>query len=393
MERARSSGFNLRIPPAGCSPTRPRSSRSSFPTGGALVAAYEVQFYAGAGDSNDSLAFRYIVAAGDGRVLARRNLTASEGPQESAGGSERTQPAEPPAEFLYRVWADPTGDLRPQDGPQADVTPHPTGVPDGTEPPFVLPNLVTMGGFNHPRRGRASDRARTLRGKPTANRRGWPASGGSAEWPDPWLPADATETSGNNADAYVDHQAPDGLSPGDFRATTTSPRTFDRTYDTAAPPLASVDQSQAAITQAFYTVNWLHDYWYDSGFNEAAGNAQKDNYGRGGIGGDDMRVEIQDNYFGGSRNNANMSTPSDGVRPRMQMFVFTGLETRTLTLMPGGERETGSASFGAGNFDITAQVVLANDGVEPRRPMRASRCLRSSPGKSSSSIAGPARSC
>ncbi len=132
-----------------------------FPAGGALVPAHEVQFYAGAGDSNDSLAFRYIVAASDGRVLARRNLTASEGPQESAGGSERAQPAEPPAEFLYRVWADGTGDLRPQDGPQTDVTPHPAGVPDDTEPPFVLPNLVTMGGFNHPRRGRApSERGR-----------------------------------------------------------------------------------------------------------------------------------------------------------------------------------------------------------------------------------------
>src|SRR5262245_12536410 len=41
-----------------------------FPTGGALVAAYEVQFYAGSAASNDSAAFRYIVAAGDGRVIA-----------------------------------------------------------------------------------------------------------------------------------------------------------------------------------------------------------------------------------------------------------------------------------------------------------------------------------
>ncbi len=78
-----------------------------------------------------------------------------------------------------------------------------------------------------------------------------------------------------------------------------------------------------------------------------------------------MRVEVQDDYFGGSRNNANMSTPSDGVRPRMQMFVFLGRETRTLRLMPGGDLETGSASFGAATFDITAPVVLANDGMGP----------------------------
>ncbi len=38
----------------------------------------------------------------------------------------------------------------------------------------------------------------------------------------------------------------------------------------------------AATTNLFYVVNWLHDYWYDSGFTEAAGNAQDNNFGRGG---------------------------------------------------------------------------------------------------------------
>src|SRR5947207_2800602 len=66
---------------------------------------------------------------------------------------------------------------------------------------------------------------------------------------DPWLAPTATETNGNNADAYVDHRAPDGIdSTGptpDFRANVTSDRTFDRTYDTALAPLASEDQSKA----------------------------------------------------------------------------------------------------------------------------------------------------
>ena len=52
--------------------------------------------------------------------------------------------------------------------------------------------------------------------------------------------------------------------------------------------------------------NWLHDWWYDSGFNEAAGNAQLDNFGRGGVDGDPLHAEAQDGYPGGSRNNANM---------------------------------------------------------------------------------------
>ena len=49
----------------------------------------------------------------------------------------------------------------------------------------------------------------------------------------------------------------------------------------------------ASVTQVFYVTNWLHDWWYDSGFNEAAGNAQKDNFGRGGVAGDPLHAEAQ----------------------------------------------------------------------------------------------------
>ncbi len=298
-----------------------------YPAAGALVAAYVVEFYAGPADSAESSAYRYVVAAEDGRVLERRDLTVSETAQSDGHG--------PPPAFDYRVFAETNG--RPLDNPQAEYSPHPTGTPDGVQPPYILPNLVTIGGLNR---------------QPSVVA-------------DPWLPADATETNGNNVDAYVDHRAPDGLTGTDFRADLTGARAFDRTYDTSAEPLASDDQSKAAIANAFFTVNWLHDYWYDSGFDEAAGNAQADNYGRGGVGGDSMRVEVQDNYFGGSRNNANMSTPSDGIRPRMQMFVWSGPQTVSLTLTPGGSVAIGTASFGAQNFDVTAQVVLANDGVAP----------------------------
>jgi hypothetical protein len=321
--------------------------RMLFPIDGSLIAAYDVQFYAGTRDSNDSAAFRYVVAAADGRILERRDLTSSEqDPQQS--------------EFQYRVWADPTGERRPHDGPQADFTPHPTGTPDDSEPPFVPADLISVSGLNHPSKGKTRGRFQV-----DFDRSGNGYGDARIFKADPWLAPDATETDGNNADAYVDHQAPDGLSAGDFRANTSSLRSFDWVYDTSADPLATVEQSKGAITQAFYTVNWLHDYWYDSGFNEAAGNAQRDNYGRGGLGGDAMRVEVQDNYFGGSRNNATMSTPADGIRPRMQMFVWTGRQTLKLTLMPGGERTAGGASFGPTSFDVTAPVALADDGAAP----------------------------
>jgi fungalysin metallopeptidase (M36)/PA domain-containing protein len=300
-----------------------------YPVSGRLVAAYATDFYAGPAESNDSAAYRYVIDANSGRVLERRDLTISEGPGPSRSGT-------PPAEFHYRVFAE-TANQRPLDGPQVDVSPHPTGNPDGTRPPFVPPNLVTMGGFNDPARSRVSD---------------------------PWLAADAMETNGNNADAYVDLSAPDGFTPGtDFRADLTGPRSFDRIFDTSIEPVATIDQQKAAITNAFYTVNWLHDYWYDSGFDEAAGNAQLTNYGRGGLEGDPMRVEVQDNVLGGARNNAHMSTPADGIRPRMQLFTYFGEQSATLTFTPGGNVATNTAIFGPTNFDITALVTLANDGV------------------------------
>jgi hypothetical protein len=57
----------------------------------------------------------------------------------------------------------------------------------------------------------------------------------------------------------------------------------------------------------------MHDYWYDSGFNEAGKNAQRDNYGRMGVGGDPLHAEAQDSAESGQGNNANMSTFADGV--------------------------------------------------------------------------------
>jgi hypothetical protein len=153
-----------------------------FPAGGRLVAAYVTEFYAGVLDSVDAAAFRYVIAADDGRVLERRDLTVSEKPKDP--------PAPPPVDFLYRVYAEPSNQ-RPLDGPQQDLSPHPTGVPDGTTSPFLPSNLVTMGGFNHPPSG----------------------------VPDPWLAGDALETNGNNADAYVDFSAPDVS----HRASTSAP--------------------------------------------------------------------------------------------------------------------------------------------------------------------------
>ena len=71
----------------------------------------------------------------------------------------------------------------------------------------------------------------------------------------------------------------------------------------------------------FFHVNWLHDRWYEVGFDEASGNAQQKNFGLGGIGGDPILAEGND---ASGADNANMDTPADGSSPRMQMYRFDG---------------------------------------------------------------------
>ncbi|CAN5911251.1 hypothetical protein BH11MYX3_BH11MYX3_03770 [soil metagenome] len=289
-------------------------------TGGHLVAAWVTETYASKTSSTNGDAFHTVTAADTGRVLGHHTLVAD-------------------AAFSYRVYAEDTGELHPYDGPVVDGTPHATGIPNGLFPAYVAPKLVMVEGLNHP---------------------------AGASTPDPWLAADATETKGNNVDAYTDVNAPNGFGGADFRASTTDSNTFDRTFDLAAAPLTTQYQQMAGITSLFYSLNWLHDFWYDVGFNEAAGNAQANNFGRGGQGGDAIPAEAQDNALGGSRNNANMSTPSDGMSPRMQVFVWTGKQELTVTASPNNRSPaTGGGAFGLQSFDASGTLVLAEDGTAP----------------------------
>jgi hypothetical protein len=296
-----------------------RAKKVFFPMPESLVPAYYIEVFAGQVNSRVTDTYAYVIAADDGRVLYRANLTAH-------------------VAYGYRVWAETTGNKRPLDAPIEDFTPHPTGMPDGSYPASIPPVLVTMEGFNTTPAG----------------------------VPDPWLLPTSTETTGNNVDAYSDDESPDGFSPGDIRATPTSKFVFDRVYDTSQDPLVSADQTMAAVTQLFYTVNWMHDSWYDSGFDEAAGNGQVDNYGRGGLGNDPVVAQAQDGALLGYIDNANMSTPADGESPQMQMYLWSGVASGFLSISPGGAMYApGFASFGPSKFEISGNVVLAQDATAP----------------------------
>jgi hypothetical protein len=132
-----------------------------------------------------------------------------------------------------------------------------------------------------------------------------------------------TITRGNNVHAYedIDNNGSPGFNPD------TSNLRFDYPFD---PILDPEDNMAAAVTNLFYWNNIIHDVMYQYGFDEPSGNFQVNNLGRGGNGGDDVRAEALD---GGGTNNANFFTPTDGSRPRMQMYLWSTVsESSPLTV-------------------------------------------------------------
>ncbi|MDQ6665703.1 MAG: extracellular metalloproteinase, partial [Acidobacteriota bacterium] len=147
-------------------------------------------------------------------------------------------------------------------------------------------------------------------GDPIASPRGWTAG---------------TETSGNNAVVgenllgirFLTTPAITGAPNGDF--------SFPLQLGAGAPnPLTFRD---AANTNLFYWMNRAHDLHYQSGFDEAAGNFQQDNFGRGGAGGDPIyayshfgatsvgRAQIENAFFSSN------GITEDGSRAMVGMFL------------------------------------------------------------------------
>jgi subtilase family serine protease len=80
----------------------------------------------------------------------------------------------------------------------------------------------------------------------------------------------------------------------------------------------SFNTAGAAETNLFFLSNFLHDFFYDLGFDEAAGNFQESNFGRGGVGGDSLAAVAR----ASGRNNATFEPNPDGQRSIMSMFLW-----------------------------------------------------------------------
>jgi uncharacterized protein (TIGR03382 family) len=299
-----------------------RAKRVWFPQASGLVPAWYVDLGLGREGSTNASARGYVIHAGSGAALFDNNHVAADA-------------------YSYRVWADNSGPrgLAPLEAPYGHVlSPNRTAAPDpaAVEPAFLASSLVTLANVPFKRN-------------------------------DPWLLPGATQLSGNNVVAYADLAAPDGYQPSsaDRTVAATAPGVFGNIYDASTLPSVDPVHIDAATTNLFFIVNYMHDLFYDSGYDEASGNSQVDNFGRGGVGGDPVHAESQD--YGGL-NNANCQTPPDGSPVIIQMYLWTSTSLKTVVVdapasVAGALSPVGAAAFGnhATGWNVSNDVALYLD--------------------------------
>ncbi len=255
------------------------AERMYFPTEpGVVVPAHRVLIW------QPVNAFYVIVDANTGTMLWRKNIT-----------EDQTQAA------TYQVYRNTPAMIDVADSP-APLSPGPIDPALGTQGALLTRANVTRIGNEAPY---------------TFVNNGWITDG-------------ANSTDGNFNEAGIDRDGTNGVDapqPGDTACPGAGCRVFTSTWNPppgnpapADAPLTAAAQ-RGAVIQMFYVMNWYQSEMYRLGFTEQAFNFQTDNFGRGGTGNDRVSSEGQDSS---GTNNANFSTPADGGRGRMQMFLWTG---------------------------------------------------------------------
>ena len=276
LARGESASDNLKVK-FGAGDWSPTAEKMYFPTEpGVAVPVWRVLLW------NQDSAYYVIVDAATGTMLWRKNIT-----------EDQTQAA------TYNVYTNPNAMINLADSP-APLTPGPSSL-SGAQGTIISRNDVTLIGNEEPY---------------TFNNNGWITDGNNT-------------TNGNAVEAGLDRVSPDGI---DAPVAGSSNRSFIFNYNPApgnpAPgdaPLG-VESQKGGVTQLFYIMNRFHDETYLLGFTEQARNFQHDNFGRGGSSSDRVSAQSQDNFCPVSNacaNNANFSTPADGGRGRMQMYLWT----------------------------------------------------------------------
>ena len=174
-----------------------------------------------------------------------------------------------------------------------------------------------------------------------------------------WITADLTE--GNNAIAWDDRRGDGTATPGLQARGVGDPLMFD--FPITGVPL---DDLEAALTNAFWTVNAAHDWFRGLGFDEPWGAMQSANFGRGGLGTDYVRVFVQyqaTDLANFVRNSNVASTSADGGFAG----IYIGLWNRS------GEVRDGAFDTGLIVHEYAHGVVVrlvgndpaCDDGIQP----------------------------
>jgi extracellular elastinolytic metalloproteinase len=143
-----------------------------------------------------------------------------------------------------------------------------------------------------------------------------------------------------------------------------------------------VNRDQNA-TQVFYFVNKWHDHLKAKpiGFTEAAGNFQEVNRSGKGKGGDSVITQTDDGANtarglpdGNHVDNANMATPPDGRRPRMQMYLqhapFTPYSMNGDPWSPTNVGDEADTVYHEYTHGLTHRMVIDADGNATLSPVQ-----------------------
>src|SRR5262249_4002993 len=109
--------------------TPARVKKVFYPMPDRIVPGYYLELDLSSATSTSADLWGYVIAADTGELLLRRHLTFS-------------------VAYNYKVWGEAAAPYTPLDGPIGDFTPHPTGLPDGSAPPFIPPVMLSIDGFN-----------------------------------------------------------------------------------------------------------------------------------------------------------------------------------------------------------------------------------------------------
>lgn len=194
------------------------------------------------------------------------------------------------------------------------------------------------------------------------------------------------ETAGNNVVAGQNLLGQSFITPEPTRAPG-GDFSFPLTLGPNAP--ATLSFADAVNTNFFYWLNRAHDLHYQNGFDEAAGNFQASNFGRGGVEGDAV---LAYSHFGAAalggpalRNAVFSGGADDGTRAFIAMFLgysaaggyFTdsALDAEIILheythgvsrrLVPLGYSTFQGAAMGEGWSDFFALEYLLPDGAPP----------------------------